>query len=213
MPDWVGWTGLVLSILFGALNVWQLIQYLVDRKVRDATKKHIRAMKGSVQALRQMCVESIATEEVIKAEAVRQWVRQVGWYLLGIEQHIDALLEPQELTDLQKGNIRLRNVLNDLIVSGNEVIQRVKDDPGLKTVPELENDPSPEVRTAVDEWVSGARSVIDRERHDFLGRFDDVHEFQTMNWVMDSKRSREFNDLIEKVAARIKRLGELQSQT
>src|SRR5262245_21451453 len=93
VPDWAAWTGWIATFAFGVISVWQFIQYLKDRAARDANKKHLLAMKHSLQSLRQMCSEAIQVEEVIKTDPVRQWVRQVAWTLLGIEGHIDKLLE------------------------------------------------------------------------------------------------------------------------
>src|SRR5689334_9681223 len=100
MPDWLAWT---FTIGFGALNVYQLFQYLIDRKVRDANKKHILAMKHSLQSLRDMCAEAIDKQEVIKSEATRQWARQVSWGLHMIQHHIDAVLETQGGVPEEKG--------------------------------------------------------------------------------------------------------------
>src|SRR5438045_418488 len=58
-----------LTIALGVLNVFQFIQYFVDRKVRDANKKHMLAMKYNLQSLREACVETVASQEVFKNEA------------------------------------------------------------------------------------------------------------------------------------------------
>src|SRR5438105_12055644 len=108
MDNWVTWAGVIGTFLFGGISVWQLFQNLVDRKVRDANKKHILAMKNSLQAVRQMCAEAIETQEVIKTEAVRQWVRQVAWTLVGVEHHIDAMLEIEQMKPEQNDSTKQR---------------------------------------------------------------------------------------------------------
>jgi hypothetical protein len=95
----------ILTIVFGVLNVWQLFLYFVDRKARDANKRHLRATKVSLQAVRAMCTEAIERGEVIKSEAEKQYVRQIAWTIRGIEEHIDAILEiePPDETQMVPG--------------------------------------------------------------------------------------------------------------
>jgi hypothetical protein len=87
MPDWLAWAGVIGTFAFGALNVWQYVRYLLDRRSHDAHHDHLLAVKHSLQALRASCTEAIERGEVIRTDQARQWVRQTAWALVSIEGH------------------------------------------------------------------------------------------------------------------------------
>src|SRR5260370_34487462 len=99
--DSLAWCGLVGTVLFGLLNVWQLIQYLIDRKVKDATKKHMRALRSALDEQLRMCANTLAGNEVIKSEGARLWVKQLMSNLIGLGHHIDAMLEVENIKPVQ----------------------------------------------------------------------------------------------------------------
>jgi hypothetical protein len=85
------WT-VVLTIVFGVLNVVQFVKYLLDKKAHDVHQANLRAVRTSLQQLRAMCTEAIDTGEIINSAAARQFVRQTAYTLLTIENIIDATL-------------------------------------------------------------------------------------------------------------------------
>ena len=135
----------------------------------------------------------------------------VFWAVAGISCVIAMYLAWLDEHKKGRSEEKFQQVLNEWIMSGNEVIKRIKDDPGVAGTPGQLKQPSPEVQVAAEKWVREAREMIKREHHDFLGRFDSVDDFIALVWVLGD-RGQQFNDLIETVAARIKRLIEFQAQ-
>jgi hypothetical protein len=85
VSDWLAWIGTIGTLGFGGLAVWQFI-------TERAHKSHLFAVKQTLQAMRASCTEAINSEEAIKSEAARQWVRSLAYQLVGVEAHIDAAL-------------------------------------------------------------------------------------------------------------------------
>jgi hypothetical protein len=207
MPNWLAWT---LTLGFGALNLLQFFQYWVDRKARDAHKTHILAMKRSLQALRQMCSEAIDIGETIKTDAARQWVRQVAWTLVGIEGHVDALLELPQAKFEQDLERKLRNEINQWILSGNELAKLIGDSPGIRDPVTGQEPPSSELEQQVDEWIKEVSAFIVNKCPWFEGQFRSDAGLPPSG-VIGGKHYK-FSELKEKVERRIARLVELLAQ-
>ncbi len=156
MSDTLGWIGVIFSIVCGPIAVWQLIQYFVDRKIRDANKKHLWATKLTLQSIRQMCAE-----ETDVSASTRKWINHIALNLLTVEHHIDAFLESQGEAPEKTKNKKLDKILNDLMISGNEIIQCIKDDTGVPgSPPGSANDPSPRLVETANKWVIDARARV-----------------------------------------------------
>ena len=92
MPDWVAWSGVVGTFVFGILSMFQWIQSIREKARRDAHRDHLLAVKRSLEAVRDSCTEAINQGEIVKTDAVKQFVRLIAYQLVGIEGHIDAAL-------------------------------------------------------------------------------------------------------------------------
>jgi hypothetical protein len=157
-----------------------------------------------------MCVEAIETGEVIKTEAVRQWVRQLAWNLMGVEHHIDALIDiekiPREMSEEDKR--RARTLINSWIQSGNDLIRRIVESPGIQQLPNPV--PSSELKAEVDGWVQSVQLNIDQSFSWFGGQFmNDANLKHGSNPAAIAGKSLEFYYLVERVQNRIARLAEL----
>lgn len=84
--------GFALSGLFGTVTVIQFVKDLLKKKTYDAHRQHLRAVKAQLQIQRSRCSEAIELGETVKTDASRDFVRQIGYSLLSIEQHIDAII-------------------------------------------------------------------------------------------------------------------------
>ncbi len=86
---------LVLTIVFGALNVVQfaaLIRDWKDRQVWKAHRSHMVATRDELRAIRAMLNEAIENKEIIKTDDARQLMRAIAYQLVGVEGHFDAML-------------------------------------------------------------------------------------------------------------------------
>ncbi len=79
LPEWAGWAGLVLTVIFGGLNVFQLVETLLAKGKMDCAA-------AQIEALRTMCEEAVANEEIINTPPVKQFVRSIAFQLGGIER-------------------------------------------------------------------------------------------------------------------------------
>jgi hypothetical protein len=190
-------------------DVWQFFQYWVDRKARDANKKHAFAMKRSLQALRQMCAEAIDNGEVIKTEPVKQWVRQVAWTLVGIEGHIDALLELEQAKVERAQTRGLLEELNRWILSGNQLVEMVTTSPGVRNAAG-EEPPSSELEQRVDEWIKEAGDFVVEKFPWFEGPFRSDAGLPPSDTLCG--KNVKFTELRQRLERRLARLAELLKQ-
>lgn len=79
---WLGWIIAVIQFM------WRIIDWRVNKHKVSS----LNAVLTEMQALRSMCIEAINTGEVVRTDPQRQFVRQIGWALVGIEGHIRAAL-------------------------------------------------------------------------------------------------------------------------
>jgi hypothetical protein len=81
-----------VAVVLGILNVIQFVMGLLDRKTHRANIAHLEAIKEQMAVQRARCTEAINLEEVLKTDQAKDFARQMGWALLGLEAHIDAIL-------------------------------------------------------------------------------------------------------------------------
>jgi hypothetical protein len=98
LPAWAGWLSLILAVIFGVLSLIQFVQFLIDRKARSIYDKNVVAARGSLVALRAMCTESINNGEIIKTEASKQFVRQIAYMVLSIENTLTAIVPDRPIS-------------------------------------------------------------------------------------------------------------------
>ena len=79
LPEWAGWSGLLLTIVFGGLNVLQFVQGLLN-------KGRVDSALAQLEAIRALCEEVVVREEAINAGAAKQFVRTVAFQIGGIER-------------------------------------------------------------------------------------------------------------------------------
>ncbi len=92
LSAWAGWLSLILAIVFGVLSLIQFVQYLIDRKTRSVYDRNVVAARNSLGNLRAMCTEAINNAEIIKTEASKQFVRQIAFTALNIEETLTAIV-------------------------------------------------------------------------------------------------------------------------
>jgi hypothetical protein len=79
LSKWVGWASLVLTIVFGGLNVFQFVKGLLNKgKVGSAV--------AQLEAIRALCEEAVVTEEAISTPAAKQFVRSIAYQIGGVVQ-------------------------------------------------------------------------------------------------------------------------------
>jgi hypothetical protein len=88
LPEWAGWTGLGLTVVFGGLNVIQLL----------INKGRTECATAQIEALRTMCEEAVANEEIINTPPTKQFVRSVAFQLRGIERGLKGAKSKAEQT-------------------------------------------------------------------------------------------------------------------
>ncbi len=144
--------------------------------------------------------------------STRKWINHIALNLLTVEHHIDAFLESQGEAPEKTKNKKLDKILNDLMISGNEIIPvSIKNDTGVPgSPPGSANDPSPRLVETANKWVIDARAIISKNAMNSLGVLTILEDFQTLGWVIGNK-SHKFNALIETIASRLKRIGEYLS--
>lgn len=91
MPDWVAWLGVIGTFVFGVISLIQFIREIIARRVRQSELHHVTALGQSLSHLRSMCSEAIESGEIIKSDAAKQFVRQIGWNLLTAEANVAAI--------------------------------------------------------------------------------------------------------------------------
>jgi len=79
LPKWAGWTGLVLTALFGGLNVFQYIKSYIRQQA-------FGPVKAQLEQIRVMCTEALETNETFKSGEARQFVINLGHQVRGIER-------------------------------------------------------------------------------------------------------------------------------
>ena len=82
LPNWVGWSSLALTIVFGGSNVWQWIKHIREKDKWEAAKDHL-------EQIRAMCTEAIDKGEAINTDAARQFVRCIGHEIRAIERGLE----------------------------------------------------------------------------------------------------------------------------
>src|SRR5690349_15348515 len=91
MPDWVAWLGVICTIGFGVLSLIQYVEGVIAKRVRASERAHVLALGQSLSHIRSMCTEAIESGEIIKTDAAKQFVRQIGWSMLTAEAHVAAI--------------------------------------------------------------------------------------------------------------------------
>jgi hypothetical protein len=79
LPEWAGWTGLGLTVIFGGLNMLQFVQNLLNKGKVDSALAQLEAIRAS-------CEEAVGSEEAINTGAAKQFVRSVAFQIGGIER-------------------------------------------------------------------------------------------------------------------------------
>jgi proline dehydrogenase len=79
LPNGLGWTSLILTVLFGGLNVLQFVQGLLN-------KGRVDSALAQLEAIRALCEEAVVTEEAINTGPAKQFVRSVAFQIGGIER-------------------------------------------------------------------------------------------------------------------------------
>jgi len=79
LRNWVGWTSLVLTVIFGGLNVYQFVQSLLNKGKVDSAL-------AQLEAIRALCEEAVVSEEAINTGPAKQFVRSVAFQIGGIER-------------------------------------------------------------------------------------------------------------------------------
>ena len=74
-----GWMGLVLTVIFGGLNVFQFVRGLLRKRMWSY-------QKAQLEQIRVMCTEAIQNGEAINTDAARQFVRGIMHQIRGIER-------------------------------------------------------------------------------------------------------------------------------
>jgi hypothetical protein len=205
--------GLVLSLLFGGLNVFQFVRDYIKEKVRQGNKDHIKAMKLSLQEIRNSCGEAIATNEAIKSGAARDWVRQLMTNLRGVEHHIDVLIGIKN-SPLVESDSRSLSLVNTWIKSGNEMVKKIIETPGIPSSVQYGGSPPPDELTAeVNEWIRSTKSKVAQKFPWFSGQFaNDAGVFSANRPNGLNGKDQKFVDLYEMVEYRLIRLGQLLSR-
>jgi hypothetical protein len=206
IPNTLAWIGIAFTVIGGPIAVWQLIQYFVDRGIKKRTKNHIRAMKQSMQDVRHTCNEAIEAADVLSTQASRSWVKAVLSNLKSVENHIDALLEieqiePQQGQKMQKS----QKLVNSRIVSGNDLIKKIASDSGIPG----SLAPSPEIKTNVAEWIQSTKSNVGHYFPEFIGQFMNDAGLVSDSPAIAFNKSSAHHELIRDVQNRLSRLGEL----
>src|SRR3954470_20539681 len=93
MADFLTVSGWVMTAVFGAVSMYQFVRDYVRGKVWNERARHLQAVKAGLMQLRAMLTEAGSTQEVIKTDATRQFVRQLGHHIVSIEHHIDVMLD------------------------------------------------------------------------------------------------------------------------
>lgn len=78
----MGAIGIILTIVFGGLNV---IQWVLSWR----EKSKWRSAKTQLEQIRAMCTEAIDNGEAIKTDAAKQFVRSIGHQIRGIERGLE----------------------------------------------------------------------------------------------------------------------------
>jgi hypothetical protein len=101
MSELIGIIGTIGTFVFGGLYVWQLIQERISKRVRESEREHVAALGQALAHIRNMCSEAIESGEIIKSDASKQFVRQIGWSLLTAEKHV-AAIEKSFMSDKER---------------------------------------------------------------------------------------------------------------
>lgn len=104
MTDFWAITGWAGTFAFGALNVFQFVKDHIAGRVWKERVKRLRAVQLGLGQLRAMLTESEATGEVVRTDAVKQFIRQIGHHVKSIEHHIDGMLEDDAPQQHAAGN-------------------------------------------------------------------------------------------------------------
>ncbi len=199
--DSLAWCGLVGTVLFGLLNVWQLIQYLIDRKVKDATKKHMRALRSALDEQLRMCANTLAGNEVIKSEGARLWVKQLMSNLIGLGHHIDAMLEVENIKPVQSTERgQKEKLVNSWITEGNALIKKA-------ILASQNRQPDyPEMSREAETWISSIQKKIEEHFPLFSGQFDNDGTIPIGN---TQSADPGYRNIEERLLRKQHRLGEL----
>ena len=88
-----------MTVAFGALSLFQFIRDYGEGRAWRERRKNLIAIKNGLEQMRAALTEAGQTEEVIKTDAARQFVRMLGHQVRAIEHHIDGMLETDAEND------------------------------------------------------------------------------------------------------------------
>ncbi len=84
---------LLLALILGALDVYQFVLAVIERKMRGVYTKNVIAARNSLVALRAMCTE--AANDPTKVDSVEKGqtlASHVAYFALSIENTLGAIL-------------------------------------------------------------------------------------------------------------------------
>ena len=92
MHEFITYSGYALTVVSFGGNMIQGFFQLLNRGLRQKETRNLTATKASLMQLRRACTEASEIGEVIKTEAVKQFVRGIGHQVKTIEHQVDAML-------------------------------------------------------------------------------------------------------------------------